>query len=138
MSVSQVMGETRAEITRQSDIIELIAPIKRIHTLSSAHIPLDNILILLQRLPGNVFQMLAHQGCPFSHVTILLYYVGTLLGLTLVRLSFSYNFMKIPRDIPDADTLLLMPGTKSSHSKFDFSPYSILSRLETLWRSQSN
>jgi hypothetical protein len=58
MPISQVVGETRAEIARQSDVIQLITPIKRIHTLSSAHISLDNILILLQRLPGNVFQML--------------------------------------------------------------------------------
>jgi len=59
MSVSQVMGETRAKITRQSDVIQLIAPIKSIHTLSSAYISLDNILILLQRLPRNIFKVLA-------------------------------------------------------------------------------
>jgi hypothetical protein len=59
MPVSEVMGETRPEITRQSDIIQLITSIKSIHTLSSAHISLDNILILLQRLPRNIFKVLA-------------------------------------------------------------------------------
>ena len=33
---------------------------------------LDNILILLQSLPGNVFKMLKDQRCPFRHGIILL------------------------------------------------------------------
>ena len=56
VSIPQVVGETRTEIACQSDVMDFPTPIKCIHSLPAADISANNVLILLQCLPRNVFQ----------------------------------------------------------------------------------
>ena len=69
--VLQVMLEPVTEICRQPNVVQLPASVESIHTLPSANVRADDLLVSFQCLARNSFQVLANQLRVFSHATTL-------------------------------------------------------------------
>jgi hypothetical protein len=63
----QVRVQAPAKVTRQSHIIELAAPIQRVNSLAPQDISADNVEAFFERIPADVFKMLADQLRGFSY-----------------------------------------------------------------------
>lgn len=59
--------ESGAEITCQPDIVELIAVVESVNSLSASHVASNRILILFQRVTRYVFKMLTDELRLLSH-----------------------------------------------------------------------
>jgi hypothetical protein len=59
VAVFQVVAESRAEVRGKPDVIEFSAAVEGANTEAIADVLADGALVLFQRLPGNIFQVLA-------------------------------------------------------------------------------
>jgi hypothetical protein len=55
MPIAKMVRESHAKVARQANIVKLIAPIEGIHTLTTADVLADDVEMLLQSAPGDVF-----------------------------------------------------------------------------------
>jgi len=53
--------QPRTQILCKSDIVELFFSIKGVNPVSTPNVLFDNLLMLVQSIPGNVFEMLADE-----------------------------------------------------------------------------
>ena len=58
VSVFQVVAEAESEVGGETDVIKFSAAVKGIDAVAVADVLADEVLILFQRLPGDVFQVL--------------------------------------------------------------------------------
>jgi len=66
--IAKVCFQPPPEIYRQTDIIELAIFVERVNTLSVSDILLKKLLVLLNRIATNSFQILSNEGSLFCHV----------------------------------------------------------------------
>ena len=62
-----MVAQSGAEVAGQADVIELFAAVEGVHTVAVADVVADDVLVFLQGLASNVFQMLANEGRSFWH-----------------------------------------------------------------------
>ena len=61
MPVMKMAFQPRTQIFCQAHVVELLFPIKGIDPVPSANVLLNNLLMLFQSIPGDVFEVLADE-----------------------------------------------------------------------------
>jgi len=60
MTVLKVLLETATQIFGQSDVVQLVSPIERVHSVSPPHDRADDGCVSLERIAGEVFDVLTN------------------------------------------------------------------------------
>ena len=60
-----MVGQPGTQILSQPHIVKLPLPIQRINPVPATNVLLDDLLMLFQCFPGNVFEMLANEVVHF-------------------------------------------------------------------------
>jgi hypothetical protein len=58
VAIFQVVAQTGAEIGCEADVVELAPAVESVNAVAIADVLADEVLVLFQGLPGNVFQVL--------------------------------------------------------------------------------